>query len=214
MTVNQIPRTTITLSGTFNVGDVLTLQNFSPAPDHFFSYEVVAGDNLNSIATAFAAAINGNDAMTAGAVGAVITTDQPANFTSSYNSYASYQADTITDFATGTDVLQLSAASLNSLLNTNPAGPAANHIAASGSNVYYVNSDDGTAISFASFIGGDVAASGLTGSFVYDSATGTLYLDQSGDSAWITGARVDAAGDDIAIAIVGTIVGADIHIVA
>lgn len=223
VTVGQASSTTITFAGAFNVGDVITLQHYSPDPDTFYSYEVRAGDTLGSIASAFAAAIDGQDFwITATAAGSVVTTNLYTNHSTSFVFQASYEADTITDFETGSDVLQLSAATLNRLLNDNPNGEAASDndpASARGSvTAYYSAGDTAAKIAFRSFDVGsaDAAATGLKGTFIYDAVNSKLYLDQSGDTAWtnVGGVLTDPAGDDILLAVVGSITGTDIHIVA
>lgn len=214
---------TLTLSGTYNVGDVLLFGNFNPVPDNYGSYEVKAGDTLDMIAAGFAAAINAGTGRVTAAVGGgsgqLTITEAPA--TSWYGVSASYQADTITDFATGSDVLELSAAKLNLLLNGNPNGAGAGDDWLNARGVvtpYYADGDTGATIAFASFNGatGDTLATGFAGTFIYDAVNGKLYLDQSGDTTWTDFGDVltDAAGDDILIATVGVITGADIHIIA
>jgi hypothetical protein len=215
LTVNQATPTTMVLSGTFNVGDVLTLQNYTPIPDTYYSYEVRAGDTLVNIAAGLAAAINGHDGMTASNGGtATITTNQAANNTISSVIQTSYEADTIADLATTSDVLQLSAATLNALLGANPSGNTGTVTAAAT----YTNGDNGATRSFTSFDAAsiDAVASATTGAFVYNAVTGMLYLDQGGNDTWTNAGDLltDVGQDDILIAVVGTIVGADIHIVA
>lgn len=219
----QANPTILTVAGSFNVGDVLTVQNYFFIPDKFYSYEVKAGDTVNTIAAGLAAALTAGG-VTSTATGPIIFTNQTPNNIVGFVSIVSYQADTINNFVTGTDALRLSAAKLNLLLNAVPSGSGAgdDFLNARGTvTTYYADTDTGATRAFRSFDAAtaDTAASNILGTFVYDQVRGMLYLDQSGDTTWTNAGdvRTDTAGDDILLASLGagvTLVGTDIKIVA
>lgn len=102
-------------------------------------------------------------------------------------------------FETGTDTLELSEADLDALV-----APA-----------LYAAGDTGATVEFVTIVDGVDNAATLAGAFIYNELDGTLYLDVTGDTAYTADGDVFAGtSDDIAIAVIGTIVDTDIAIVA
>jgi len=109
-------------------------------------------------------------------------------------------SDTLSSFVSGTDKIVLSEANLDVVL---------------GGNIYDAG-DTGATIGFVSFdaASGDAAATNTAGQFVFDEVAGILYLDVSGDDTWTdnTDTLTDTASDNVVVAIVGSVVAADIEI--
>lgn len=121
--------------------------------------------------------------------------------------------DSITNFTTSVDDIELSVADLNAITS------AVDFTA--GETVGTVGSTDNGA--FVEFVdgGGNVAASATVGTFIYNADTGELIFDAVGDTTYddTTGAVTDSAGDDIVFADLGTgasgdIVAADLTLIA
>ena len=109
--------------------------------------------------------------------------------------------DTITNFLSLTDTIQLSAADLNAL-----TGDAT-----------FVDGDDFgvDAGAYSAFVtgDGDVAATGTDGTIIYDADNQELLFDASGDTLFVDGVGItDTSGDDVIIAGIETVVAADIII--
>jgi Ca2+-binding RTX toxin-like protein len=104
--------------------------------------------------------------------------------------------DQLEDFVDGTDTLQFSAADLNALVGgSNPF--SAGDTLGGGPGAFVDFADNG----------GNVAASGTDGTFIYNDVTGDIIFDADGDSTFTD--ATDAVGgtttDDVVVAtIVGT----------
>ena len=124
--------------------------------------------------------------------------------------------DSITNFTTAEDDIEVSIADLNALTGatTFTAGDTvgtAGTATANGAFVEFVDGD-GTA---------NVSASGYAGTFIYNADTGELIFDAAGDTSYddTTGVVTDATSDDIVFADLGAgstgdIVAADLTLIA
>ena len=189
----------MTLTGTFNVGDVITYQNFNPSPDYIVSYEVKAGDTLTTIASALAAKINAgpNNATSSGAT---ITTNHGLGEFGRETHIMGYQVDRVLDFASGSDKLQLSATDINRLLSTVSDGSSNSCWSLVSTPSVYAAGNAGGQVSFLDS-SGDFSHGGV-GGLLYDTSTGILYLDQNGDT-YRSGGTLGNYIDDVAIVDLG-----------
>ena len=114
--------------------------------------------------------------------------------------------DTITDFTTTEDTIQLSATDLNDLVSGSNPFSAGDVLATDAGSFLEIGATDGVGAA-------TEAATGVAGTVIFDSNTGNLIFDASGDTTYTDDGNTgltDAKGDDVIIATLGTPSAGDI----
>jgi len=208
--VNVVTGATLTVGadqfedfGAFTLSGAGTLEvDGSAETDDITIDASVATLNFGTTATLTLIAGAGDDTITGSIGDDAIDLAAGGDNTIINNDIANNGTDSITSFTTGADALQFSVADLNAL---------------TGASTFAADDVLGTdAGAFVELAAADVGASGEAGTFIYDSNTGNIYFDASGDTTYTTATSTitDTAGDDILIATLaapsaGDIVAAD-----
>lgn len=111
-----------------------------------------------------------------------------------YSTVSTEAGDTISDFVSATDTVQFAAADLNNVIGSNTYSPG-DVVATDAGAFVQIGTIDGSGAA-------DQSATGTEGTFIYDSNTGQLIFDASGDTNYVDDGSGfnDTAGDDILIA--------------